>query len=82
MRKRAVNLEGLADRLRLRVLAVELGRLPAFLRPAGPDRGGVEGDQPGSERPRLERVPPPRPRRPRSYCTGGRIASMVALIGR
>ena len=79
MRKRAVNLEGLVDRLRLRFLAVELGGLPAFLRPTG------RADDPlaGPERPRPERVPgPPAPRPRRSYEAGGRLASMVALIGR
>ena len=55
MRKRAVYLEGVVDRLRLRVLAVELGGLPTFLRPAG------RADDPlaGPERPRPERVPGP-----------------------
>ena len=35
MRKRAVNLEGVVDRLRLRFAALELGGLPVFLQPAG-----------------------------------------------
>ena len=86
MKKRAVNLEGLADRLRLRVLALELGGLPAFLRlPA--ERGGGDGvdvdRRAAPERPRPEPVSaPPRPPRPRSYEAGGRLASMVELIGR
>ena len=43
MRKQAVNLEGLAERLRLRVVALELGGLPAFLRPGGADTMAVPG---------------------------------------
>ena len=77
MRKRAVNLEGLVDRLRLRFLAVELGGLPAFLRPAG----RADDLLAGPAQPRPERVPGPATR-PRSYESGGRLAAMVALIGR
>ena len=80
MRKRAVNLEGVVDRLRLRFAALELGGLPVFLRSEG--RRG-DDDVPAGPRPRRrEQVPGPAPPRPRSYLAGGRIAAMVELIGR
>ena len=41
--KRAVNLEDLAARLRLWVVALELGGLPAFLRPDAEPRSYVAG---------------------------------------
>ena len=75
MRKQAVNLEGLAERLRLRVVALELGGLPAFLRPGGADTMAVPG-----RRRRPAPVPGPAAE-PRSYVAGGRIAAMVELIG-
>lgn len=84
MAKRAVNLEGVVDRLRLRVLAFELGRLPAFLPPAVPAGGRADGDgvPTGPRRRRPEQVPGPLSPRPRHYVAGGRIAAMVDLISR
>lgn len=81
--KRAVNLEGVVDRLRLRVLALELGRLPAFLRSAAPEGGRVDDDDVPARscRRRQEQVPGAAATRPRSYVAGGRIAAMVELIG-
>ena len=75
MRKRAVNLEGLAARLRSRVVVLELGGLPAFLRPDGADTMPVPG-----RRRRPEQVPGP-DAEPRSCVAGGRIAAMVELTG-
>ena len=81
MRKRAVNLEGLVDRLRLRVVAMELGGLPAFLRTPGDERQETAEPRAAPAGLRPERVPGPAPR-PRRYEEGGRLAAMVALIGR
>ena len=83
MRKRAVNLEGVVDRLRLRFAALELGGLPVFLQPAGrPGRAAGDDDVPAGPRSRrAEPVPRPTAAR-RSYVAGGRIAAMVELIGR
>lgn len=83
MAKRAINLEGVVDRLRLRVLALELGRLPAFLRSAAPTGGRFDGDDMPAvpQRRRPAQAPAAAAPRPRGYVAGGRIAAMVELIG-